>query len=57
MNIAVACKIVSRLGGALNRTPKERPGAETLVAGLTRFRDILVGYRLGASGDPPFFSQ
>jgi hypothetical protein len=32
--------IISRLGGALNRSGKEPPGPQTLLRGLRRFQDI-----------------
>lgn len=35
--------IISRLGGALNRSGKEPPGPQTLLRGLTRFQDIALG--------------
>ena len=57
MSIAIACKILSRLGGALSRSPKERPGADTMMRGLTRFRDILAGFMLSHSGSASFFRQ
>ncbi len=38
--------IISRLGGALNRSVKEPPGPQTLLRGLKRFQDIALGARL-----------
>ena len=38
--------IISRLGGALNRSAKEPPGPQTLLRGLKRFQDIALGTRL-----------
>ena len=35
--------IISRLGGALNRNGKEPPGTQTLLRGLRRFEDIVLG--------------
>jgi hypothetical protein len=35
--------IISRLGGALNRSAKEPPGPQTLMRGLKRFQDIALG--------------
>ena len=35
--------IISRLGGALNRSAKEPPGPQTLLRGLKRFQDIVFG--------------
>ena len=35
--------IISRLGGALNRSGKEPPGPQTLLRGLRRFNDIAFG--------------
>ena len=35
--------IISRLGGALNRSGKEPPGPQTLLRGLRRFNDIALG--------------
>jgi len=35
--------IISRLGGALNRSGKEPPGPQTLLRGLRRFNDISLG--------------
>ena len=35
--------IISRLGGALNRSAKEVPGSQTLLRGLRRFQDIALG--------------
>ena len=35
--------IISRLGGALNRSAKEVPGPQTLLRGLRRFQDIAFG--------------
>ena len=35
--------IISRLGGALNRSGKEPPGPQTLLRGLRRFHDIAFG--------------
>ena len=35
--------IISRLGGALNRSAKEVPGPQTLLRGLRRFQDIAWG--------------
>lgn len=43
--------IISRLGGALNRSRKEPPGPQTLLRGLKRFQDIALGTML--SGDEP----
>jgi hypothetical protein len=38
--------IISRLGGALNRSGKEPPGPQTLLRGLKRFQDITLGTML-----------
>ncbi len=38
--------IISRLGGALNRSNKEPPGPQTLLRGLKRLQDIALGARL-----------
>ena len=57
MTLAAACKILSRLGGALNRNSREPPGAETIMRGLITFRAMVTGYRLGASEAKPFFSD
>ena len=38
--------IISRLGGALNRSGKEPPGPQTLLRGLKRFQDIALGTML-----------
>jgi hypothetical protein len=38
--------IISRLGGALNRSAKELPGPQTLLRGLRRFQDIALGFIL-----------
>ena len=38
--------IISRLGGALNRSGKEPPGPQTLLRGLKRFQDIALGAQL-----------
>ena len=35
--------IISRLGGALNRSAREVPGPQTLLRGLRRFQDISLG--------------
>jgi hypothetical protein len=35
--------IISRLGGALNRSGKEPPGPQTLLRGLRRFNDVALG--------------
>ena len=35
--------VISRLGGALNRSGKEPPGPQTLLRGLKRFQDIALG--------------
>jgi hypothetical protein len=35
--------IISRLGGALNRSGNERPGPQTLLRGLRRLQDIALG--------------
>ena len=35
--------IISRLGGALNRSKKEPPGPQTLLRGLKRLQDIALG--------------
>ena len=35
--------IISRLGGALNRSTKEPPGPQTLLRRLKRFQDIELG--------------
>jgi hypothetical protein len=43
--------IISRLGGALNRSAKEPPGPQTLLRGLRRFQDIALGTIL--FGDEP----
>jgi len=43
--------IISRLGGALNRSGKEPSGPQTLLRGLKRFRDIALGSML--FGDEP----
>jgi len=43
--------IISRLGGALNRSAKEPPGPQTLLRGLKRFQDIALGTIL--LGDKP----
>jgi hypothetical protein len=37
----------SRLGGSLNRNPREWPGPQTIMRGLCRLQDIKIGYRLG----------
>jgi hypothetical protein len=38
--------IISRLGGALNRSKKEPPGPQTLLRGLKRLQDISLGAQL-----------
>ena len=38
--------IISRLGGALNRSKKEPPGPQTLLRGLRRLQDITFGAQL-----------
>jgi hypothetical protein len=38
--------IISRLGGALNRSEKEPPGPQTLLRGLKRLQDIALGAQL-----------
>lgn len=43
--------IISRLGGALNRSKKEPPGPQTLLRGLKRLQDIALGTVL--FGDEP----
>jgi len=43
--------IISRLGGALNRSSKEPPGPQTLLRGLKRLQDIALGTIL--FGDEP----
>jgi hypothetical protein len=35
--------IISRLGGALNRSVREPPGPQTLLRGFKRFHDIALG--------------
>jgi hypothetical protein len=40
--------IISRLGGALNRSAKEVSGPQTLLRGLRRFQDIALGSMLFA---------
>jgi hypothetical protein len=35
--------VISRLGGALNRSGKEPPGPQTLLRGLKRFQDMALG--------------
>jgi hypothetical protein len=35
--------IISRLGGALNRSGNEPPGPQTLLRGLRRLQDIALG--------------
>ncbi len=35
--------IISRLGGALNRSGKEPPGPQTRLRGLKRFQDMALG--------------
>ena len=47
LRIATANVILSRLGGALNRNPRDLPGPQTIMRGLCRFHDIGIGYRLG----------
>ncbi len=42
--------IISRLGGALNRSAKEPPGPQTLLRGLRRFQDIALGSTLFTEG-------
>jgi len=42
--------IISRLGGALNRSAKEPPGPQTLLRGLRRFQDIALGTILFGDG-------
>jgi hypothetical protein len=42
--------IISRLGGALNRSGKEPPGPQTLLRGLKRFQDIALGTMLFGYG-------
>jgi len=42
--------IISRLGGALNRSAKEPPGPQTLLRGLRRFQDIAWGSILFTEG-------
>mgnify|MGYP001571399563 CR=1 FL=1 len=56
LTLGIACKILSRLGGALNRNAREPSGAETIMRGLVLFRAMLTGYRLGATETRPFFS-
>jgi hypothetical protein len=51
LGLATANVILSRLGGALNRNPRERPGPQTILRGHRRFRDIGLGYRIG-KGEP-----
>jgi hypothetical protein len=41
--IGIALIIISRLGGALNRSAKEVPGPQTVLRGLRRFHDIALG--------------
>ena len=38
--------IISRLGGALNRSAREVPGSQTFLRGLRRFHDIGLGFIL-----------
>jgi len=38
--------IISRLGGALNRSGQEPPGPQTLLRGLKRLQDIALGAQL-----------
>jgi hypothetical protein len=49
ITIGAAITVIARLGGALNRKPKEEPGAITLLKGLARFHDILYGLKLARS--------
>jgi len=42
--------IISRFGGALNRSAKEPPGPQTLLRGLRRFQDIALGTILFGDG-------
>lgn len=56
MTLGIACRILGRLGGALGRSAKEPPGAETIMRGLILFRVMVTGHRLVASATKPFFS-
>jgi len=38
--------IISRLGGALQRSSREPPGPQTLSRGLRRLHDMVWGHRL-----------
>jgi hypothetical protein len=42
--------IISRLGGALNRSAKEPPGPQTLLRGFRRFQDMALGSTLSTEG-------
>jgi hypothetical protein len=44
--MGIALIIISRLGGALNRSARESPGSQTLLRGLRRFHDIGLGVAL-----------
>lgn len=46
--MGIALIIISRLGGALNRSARESPGSQTLLRGLRRFSDIGLGVALCA---------
>ena len=48
--LGTAIIIISRLGGALNRSGKEPPGPQTLLRGLKRFQDIALGTILLSGG-------
>ena len=41
-----ATTIIARLGGALKRSSREQPGAQTLLRGFRRFNDIGLGFML-----------
>jgi hypothetical protein len=55
ITIATACLIIARLGGALRRHPRELPGHQKMVRGLSRFSDMYYGFvhglSLGGAGD------
>jgi Domain of unknown function (DUF4338)/Transposase DNA-binding/Transposase Tn5 dimerisation domain len=52
LRIGVATRILSRLGGALQRNAREPAGAQTLLRGLRRFQDMASGGALLAEDAP-----
>ena len=51
LTLGSACITIARLGGALCRSPREPPGHQTVMRGLTRFHDMAFVLSLEGAAD------